>query len=152
MRDGINTVFLSEVRGEKRMSRLDSWVFLCGVNQEPEADIIIGLLNEEGISASKDFPEAGQFLKVAYGLTSGVDIYVPEKEIEKAKELLEKSIQGLEKHEEEELELEDNGDNNVEETNSKPSLNKKKFPWSLIIVILLIVFGSVIVFQHVSFF
>ncbi|MDA8227247.1 MAG: DUF2007 domain-containing protein [Desulfitobacterium hafniense] len=53
------------------------WEYLYGVPQEPEADIIVGLLNDHGIPAVKRYPGPGEFLKAAYGITTGVDIYVP---------------------------------------------------------------------------
>ncbi|WP_240985298.1 putative signal transducing protein [Acididesulfobacillus acetoxydans] len=64
------------------------WVLVYGVAQEVEADIVLGLLQEEGIPALKRYPGAGQFLKLAYGLTSGVDIYVPVSQAARAKLLL----------------------------------------------------------------
>ncbi|KLU58895.1 hypothetical protein CEB3_c49130 [Peptococcaceae bacterium CEB3] len=64
------------------------WVLVYGVAQEVEADIVLGLLQEEGIPALKRYPGAGGFLKLAYGLTSGVDIYVPASEAARAGRLL----------------------------------------------------------------
>lgn len=72
------------------------WVYLWGVPQDPEADIIIGFLESQGIPVIKQYPEAGQFLKTAYGLTSGVDLYVPEEHLVAAKQLLETTPPDLE--------------------------------------------------------
>ncbi|AFM00612.1 hypothetical protein Desde_2267 [Desulfitobacterium dehalogenans ATCC 51507] len=63
------------------------WVFLTNVTTEVEADIIIGLLEQEGILAQKAYPGAGN-LKVTYGLINGVEIYVPEERAKQAKEIL----------------------------------------------------------------
>lgn len=49
----------------------ENWSYPYGVTQEIEADIIIGLLNEESIPVIKQYPEAGGFLKKAYGLATG---------------------------------------------------------------------------------
>ncbi len=72
------------------------WEYLRGVPQDPEADIIIGFLESQGIPVIKHYPEAGQFLKTAYGLTSGVDLYVPEEHLADAKQLLETTPADLE--------------------------------------------------------
>lgn len=76
------------------MGQLEGWVYVYGVAQEVEADIVLGLLQEEGIPAVKRYPGAGQFLKLAYGLTSGVDIYVPESDSVRARELLQSESTG----------------------------------------------------------
>ena len=57
----------------------DGWVYLCGAAQEIEADIIAGLLEEQKIPIRKKYLGAGEFTKIASGLTSGIDIYVPQK-------------------------------------------------------------------------
>jgi hypothetical protein len=69
-------------RGGKAM-----WVFLTSVTTEIEADILIGLLHQEGIPTRKIYPGIGN-LKATYGLISGVEIYVPDAMRLKAKELL----------------------------------------------------------------
>ncbi|ODA42803.1 hypothetical protein DSBG_0421 [Desulfosporosinus sp. BG] len=70
----------------------ENWSYLCGVTQDLEADIIIGLLNEDSIPAIKQYPEAGAFLKIAYGLTTGVDLYVPTDVREAALQLIQESL------------------------------------------------------------
>jgi len=70
----------------------ENWSYLCGVTQDFEADIIIGLLNEASIPAIKQYPEAGAFLKIAYGLTTGVDLYVPTGLSELARQLIQESL------------------------------------------------------------
>lgn len=70
----------------------ENWSYLCGVAQDLEADIIIGLLNEDGIPVIKQYPEAGSFLKIAYGLTTGVDLYVPTDLGEAALQLIKDSL------------------------------------------------------------
>ncbi|TGE32445.1 hypothetical protein [Desulfosporosinus sp. Sb-LF] len=71
----------------------ENWSFLCGVSQDLEADIIIGLLKQEAIPAIKQYPEAGGFLKIAYGLTTGVDLYVPKESRHTALQLIEESVE-----------------------------------------------------------
>ena len=63
------------------------WVFLTSVFSEVEADIIIGLLEQEGIPAKKAYPGAGN-LKSTYGLINGVEVYVSEDDAQQAKEIL----------------------------------------------------------------
>lgn len=70
----------------------ENWSYLCGVSQDIEADIIIGLLNEESILAIKQYPDAGAALKITYGLTTGVDLYVPFSSREAALQLIKESL------------------------------------------------------------
>ena len=63
------------------------WVFLTSVATEIEADILLGLLEQENIPVRKVFPGIGN-LKATYGLMSGVEVYVPEEQIRQAKILL----------------------------------------------------------------
>ncbi len=70
----------------------ENWSYLWGVMHDYEADIIIGLLNEEGVPAIKHYPDAGAFLKIAYGLPTGVDLYVPTVLRQAALQLIEESL------------------------------------------------------------
>jgi len=63
------------------------WVLLANVATEMEADIILGLLEGEGVPAWKDYPGIGD-LKPSFGLLNGVDIYVPEDCSQTAQEIL----------------------------------------------------------------
>lgn len=63
------------------------WIFLTSVATEIEADIVIGLLEQENIAVKKIYPGIGN-LKATYGLMSGVEIYVPKDLILQAKDLL----------------------------------------------------------------
>lgn len=63
------------------------WDLLISVTTEIEADILIGLLEQENIPSRKIYPGIGN-LKASYGLMSGVDVYVPNQLILQAKELL----------------------------------------------------------------
>lgn len=63
------------------------WTFLINVTTDIEADILIGLLEQENIPAKKIYPGIGN-LKATYGLMSGVDVYVPDNMILQAKDLL----------------------------------------------------------------
>lgn len=70
----------------------EGWVFLTEVGMDYEADIIVGLLEDNGLSAAKHFPGAGEYLKLAYGMASGVQIYVPKEQIEEGKALLQEGF------------------------------------------------------------
>ncbi|MHB1651946.1 MAG: putative signal transducing protein [Desulfitobacteriaceae bacterium] len=130
------------------MNRLEGWAYLCGVSQEYEADIILGLLNEQGIPTTKDHPGAGEFLKIAYGLANGVDIYVPKAELEKAQELLEHSVlnQG-EDINDPSVEPEARGDDTV-----PPRSKGIRYPWSLLIIIMIILLAMTLLLRERSLF
>lgn len=66
---------------------MKNWVYLTSVMTEVEADIVIGLLEQEHIPAQKAFPGIGN-LKATYGLINGVEIYVPKEQAMQAKEIL----------------------------------------------------------------
>ncbi len=70
----------------------EGWVCLREVGMDYEADIIVGLLEDNNISAVKHYPEAGEYLKLAYGMASGVRIYVPKEDYEQGKALLAESL------------------------------------------------------------
>ncbi len=63
------------------------WAFLINVTTEIEADILIGLLEQENIPSKKLYPGIGN-LKATYGLMNGVEVYVPDNLILRAKDLL----------------------------------------------------------------
>lgn len=68
------------------------WVFLSSVTTEIEADILIGLLEQENIPARKIYPGIGN-LKATYGLISGVEIYVQNDHILQAKAILDSTLE-----------------------------------------------------------
>lgn len=68
------------------------WVFLTSVSTEIEADILIGLLEQESFPTQKIYPGIGN-LKATYGLMSGVDIYVPKDLLLQAKDLIVSSLE-----------------------------------------------------------
>jgi hypothetical protein len=63
------------------------WSFLTSVATEIEADILLGLLDQEKIPVRKVYPGIGN-LKATYGLLNGVELYVPESQLQLAKILL----------------------------------------------------------------
>ncbi|MHB8125832.1 MAG: putative signal transducing protein [Desulfitobacteriaceae bacterium] len=114
------------------------FVYLCGVPRDPEADIIIGLLESQGIPVSKLYPESGQFLKTAFGLTSGVDLYVPKEHLAAAKQLLETASPDLEEEPQEPQEPQESQESQevppLTVENSSSNLNQ----WIIIIIIILL--------------
>ena len=90
----------------------ENWSYLFSVSQDFEADIIIGLLNEESILAIKQYPDAGAFLKITYGLTTNVDLYVPFGSREVALQLIKESLSVP-------LDNDNDNDNEFEEENIK---------------------------------
>lgn len=72
--------------GEQEMEK---WQFVIQAGNEIEANIIESIFDSEGIPVQKKYCEAGEYLKIYMGMTNfGVDIYVPESQIEKATSLL----------------------------------------------------------------
>lgn len=68
----------------------DKEALLITVNTGTEADLIESILNANNIPVLKKFKEAGAYLNLYMGMTSfGVDIYVPSKLFDEAKELIE---------------------------------------------------------------
>lgn len=70
-------------------SDYDREAFLTSTGNGIEAQIIETLLNSNGIPVMKKYREAGDYLKIYMGGTNfGVDLYVPSKLLEKAKEII----------------------------------------------------------------
>lgn len=63
------------------------WALVTYVDSEFEANVVVGLLEQEGIPTKKTYPGISS-LKESYGLVKGVEIYVPEECIQLAKELI----------------------------------------------------------------
>ena len=63
------------------------WALVTYVDSEFEADVVIGLLEQEGIPTKKAYPGISN-LRDSYGLVKGVEIYVPEECSQLAKEII----------------------------------------------------------------
>lgn len=73
-----------------QMEPEDHEAFLTSVGDSIEAEIVEGLLNSNGIPVLKKYSDAGGYFTVyAGGTFLGVDLYVPSKLLDKARELLE---------------------------------------------------------------
>lgn len=67
----------------------DREIYLTSAANSVEAEMIEALLNSNGIPVLKKFREAGDYLKIYMGGTNlGVDLYVPSKLFEKAKDII----------------------------------------------------------------
>ena len=122
----------------------ENWSYLCGVTQDLEADIIIGLLNEESIPTIKQYPEAGAFLKIAYGLTTGVDLYVPTGARETALQLIRDSLSVPLDNEAEREESMVNGAETVQNASVSALLHTSHVHlWVILFAIVLLVFALV---------
>ncbi|EGW41595.1 hypothetical protein [Desulfosporosinus sp. OT] len=122
----------------------ENWSYLCGVTQDLEADIIIGLLNEDSIPAIKQYPEAGAFLKIAYGLTTGVDLYVPTETREAALQLIQESLSVPIDNEDENEEANVKEAETMHDASVSASLQTSHVHlWIIIFAILLLVFAFV---------
>lgn len=64
-------------------------VFLCEAANDFEADVIISKLDSEGVFAFKKYQGSDGYNKIMLGITVlGVQIFVSEDDLEKAKEIL----------------------------------------------------------------
>lgn len=68
----------------------DREAYLTSVSNRIEAEMVEALLNSEGIPVLKKFRETGGFLDIYMGAINnfGVDLYVPSKLLENAKEII----------------------------------------------------------------
>ncbi|MCX7708842.1 MAG: DUF2007 domain-containing protein [Clostridia bacterium] len=74
---------------EEESIELDTEAFLTSVSDNINADMIEAKLNDNGIPVLKKYKESGGYLNIYMGATSyGVELYVPSRLLEKAKELL----------------------------------------------------------------
>lgn len=65
---------------------------LLGNFSEVEAKIIESLLKEMDISVAKEYPGIGEPMRIYTGISqTGVSLYVPESELDKAKELIQET-------------------------------------------------------------
>lgn len=65
------------------------WQHFLYIFNETEADIVMGLLETEGIPVLKMYKGMGIFHKVYTGKVTGVDLYVPREKLQQARQLLE---------------------------------------------------------------
>lgn len=68
-------------------------VKLCNAGDQMQAELLIGVLRENHIPSYSKKPGSGEYMAVSMGFSIyGIDLYVPEKDKEKALEIL-KEIQ-----------------------------------------------------------
>lgn len=80
----------------KNEPREAPWVLLKQCYNDKEADVITSILEAEAIPVLRKYPGAGEYLKVAYGMNSGVQLFVPEDMAELAKELIQQPFENME--------------------------------------------------------
>jgi len=127
----------------------EKWSYLWSVTQEIEADIIIGLLNEERIPGTKQYPEPAGFLKKAYGLSTGVDIYVPTDLREVALQLIQDSLSvaltNEDEFEEENIKMAET----VRYASAPASLQTSYVNRLIILLALLIITSALVYYSHI---
>lgn len=64
------------------------WSFLTNVRNSQEAEIVVSLLESEGIPALKKHKGAGQFMEIYLGTANDLDLYVPGSYLETARSLI----------------------------------------------------------------
>ncbi|SNX54531.1 DUF2007 domain-containing protein [Thermoanaerobacterium sp. RBIITD] len=91
--DDVHNVDLEDVKemsSNSESKNNDKEALLTSVYDDIEADIVESLLNSYDIPVLKKYKGAGVYMKVFMGKTKlGIDIYVPSKFFDKAKEILE---------------------------------------------------------------
>lgn len=65
-----------------------NWVRLAVLGGEVELQLLMGLLDTYGIKSQKVYPGITQAMKVYAGTAIGVELYVLEEDIDRAKEIL----------------------------------------------------------------
>jgi hypothetical protein len=71
--------------------------FLMTVPDKVQADVVESLLNSFEIPVAREYQEAGSYVRVFTGTTSfGIDLFVPSKALDKAKEIVRGSAAGEE--------------------------------------------------------
>lgn len=108
------------------------WSFLITVNSEIEADIIIGLLDEGRIPTRKKDPGG---LKASYGISNGIEIWVPCESLEQAHDLLKTLLQDSES-----LFAEEAGDDFSSLNKSATKLSGGLLPRTIIVCFIVIIF------------
>lgn len=74
-------------------ANMKGWAFLKNVADEQEAALVESILGTEGIPIQRKHKEAGAYLEVYMGMSHyGIDIFVPERELELAKGLIESEV------------------------------------------------------------
>lgn len=89
---GLSNTVIIKIQVERKKGGRSMWGFLISVTTEVEADILIGLFEQENIPARKIYPGFGN-LKATYGLISGVEIYVQSDYLLQAKAILDSTLE-----------------------------------------------------------
>ncbi|HHU69252.1 MAG TPA: DUF2007 domain-containing protein [Thermoanaerobacterales bacterium] len=79
---------LSNEKTEKDHEGL-KWSYLMTAYNDIEADIIIGLMNSNGIRAVKKYYGFSEYLKVYMGTAFNIKIFVPDFMLDEAKKIIE---------------------------------------------------------------
>lgn len=113
--------------------------FLYSAADEMEAVIIESLLRSEGIQTMRKYREAGDFLVVYMGTSSfGIDIHVPEEQLERAQEIIDGRPIASNNDEDENEALQLEAFTNEHSTNTKRSLAMRYVLIVLIIIYFLL--------------
>ena len=71
------------------MPEPDKWAFLINFEDDREVVVIESLLSSFGIPILRKYRGIGGYFKILTGMTAfGVDLYVPESQLEAAREIL----------------------------------------------------------------
>ncbi len=82
------------VSGEKK--DITGWAFVWNVADEKEAIMAESILKSEGIPVFRKYKEGGDYLRIYMGMSRfGIDLYVPESDLELAEGLLKSEIVDL---------------------------------------------------------
>jgi len=73
---------------EKHPSKDNRYVFLTDSYSEIDAELKVGFLKSNGIKAIKKYPGSTAYMKVYMGTAVGIQIWVPQHQYKKARDLL----------------------------------------------------------------
>ena len=80
---------LEQIKSDKENTENDTFVFLINVKDEIEYKLLEAKLKQASIPILKKYRESGGYLTILTGNTLfGIDIYVPSKFLETAKEII----------------------------------------------------------------
>lgn len=106
--------------------------YLTSVPDLMEAEIIMGLLESEGIPAIRKHQVSGDYMEVLANATVfGVDLYVPPGELERAKALLEAPVEITEE------EVFEKGNREIPDGNGKYDASLRRKAMKVMIVVIL---------------
>jgi hypothetical protein len=113
----------------------DEAAYLTSVSNKIEAEMLEALLNSNGIPVLKKSREAGGYLDIYMGATVyGVDLYVPSRLLERAREIIASNSENIEEDAQQDYSEEEDSGEVVEQYDEQYKEKRKTNTWILLIV------------------